>query len=103
MTDDTKIEKHIDECKRRIDTIMGYMASNSDANKSICDENISVLTLAIKTLEKQMPKKVYHFTEDDTFETSCCGIDVSNEDFKYCPECGQLLGEVEEVIEDDSK
>ena len=44
---------------------------------------------------------MYHFTDDDTFETSCCGIDVTNEDYKYCPECGQLLGEVEEVREHD--
>lgn len=56
---------------------------------------------AIQALERQIPKKVYHFIDDDTFETSCCGTDVTNEDYKYCPECGQLLGEVEEVREDD--
>lgn len=56
---------------------------------------------AIQALERQIPKKVYHFTDDDTFETSCCGTDVTNEDYKYCPECGQLLGEVEEVGEHD--
>lgn len=48
-------------------------------------------------LNKQIPKRVNHFLEDDTFETTCCGIDVTNEDYKYCPECGQLLGEVEEI------
>ena len=52
-------------------------------------------------INKQIPKKVYHFIDDDTFETSCCAIDVTNEDFKYCPECGQLLGEVEEIDEDE--
>lgn len=62
-----------------------------------------VYEVAVKALEKQIPKTVYHFTDDDTFETSCCGIDVSNEDFKYCPECGQLLGEVEEVEEHDGE
>ena len=60
---------------------------------------IEVKDMAIKALEKQVPKKVYHFTDDDTFETTCCGIDVTNEDFKYCPNCGQRLGEVEEVGE----
>lgn len=55
--------------------------------------------IAIEALKKQIPKKVYHFLEDDTFETTCCGIDVSNKDYKYCPECGCLLGEVEEVEE----
>ena len=43
--------------------------------------------------------KVYHFIDDDTFETTCCGTDVTNKDFKYCPNCGQKLGEVEEVGE----
>lgn len=54
------------------------------------------IELAIKALEKQIPKEIYHFY-DNTLETSCCGIDVTNEDFKYCPECGQLLGGVEEI------
>ena len=64
-------------------------------------EYIEFVGIAIQALERQIPKKVYHFTDDDTFETSCCGTDVTNEDYKYCPECGQLLGEVEEVIEHD--
>lgn len=57
--------------------------------------------IAIKALEKQVPKKVYHFIDDDTFETTCCGTDVTNEDFKYCPNCGSLLGEVEELKEEE--
>jgi hypothetical protein len=52
---------------------------------------------AIDALEKQEPKKVYHFLDDDTFETTCCGIDVTNKDYNYCPNCGCKLGEVEEV------
>lgn len=58
---------------------------------------IAVKDMAIRALEKQVPKKVYHFIDDDTFETFCCGTDVTNKDFKYCPNCGQKLGEVEEV------
>ena len=61
------------------------------------DECSCALQMAIQALERQIPKKVYHFADDDTFETSCCGTDATNEDYKYCPECGQLLGEVEEV------
>lgn len=53
--------------------------------------------------EKQIPKKVYHFIDDDTFETTCCGIDVTGKDYKYCPECGQLLGDVEEIRESDTE
>lgn len=64
---------------------------------------IEAKEVAIQALKRQIPKKVYHFIDDDTFETSCCGIDVTNEDYKYCPECGQLLGEVEEVREHDGE
>lgn len=60
-------------------------------------EWLEIQKMAVVALEKQIPKKVYHFLEDDTFETTCCGIDVTNKDYKYCPECGCLLGEVEEV------
>lgn len=60
-------------------------------------KHYEAMELAVEALEKQVPKKVYHFIDDDTFETSCCGTDVTNEDCKYCPECGQLLGEVEEI------
>lgn len=70
-------------------------------NSIFRDSTVNAIDTAIKALEKQIPKTVYHFVDDDTFETSCCGIDVSNEDFKYCPECGQLLGEVEEVREEN--
>ena len=59
-----------------------------------------VKDMAIKALEKQIPKEIYHF-DDNTLETSCCGIDVTNEDFKYCPECGQLLGGVEEIEDEE--
>jgi len=55
--------------------------------------------IAIYALEKQIPKKVCHFLDTDTFETTCCGIDVTNEDFDYCPNCGCLLVGVEEVEE----
>lgn len=65
------------------------------------DKKIDALIMAIESLEKQIPKTVYHFVDGDTFETGCCGIDVSNEDYKYCPECGQLLGKVEEVREEN--
>lgn len=58
---------------------------------------IDAKDMAIKSLKKQIPKKVYHFLDDDTFETTCCGMDVTNEDYNYCPNCGWLLGEVEEL------
>lgn len=65
--------------------------------KELYEHYVKSLEIAIKALEKQIAKEVYHFIDDNTLETSCCGIDVTNEDFKYCPECGQLLGGVEEI------
>ena len=62
-------------------------------------EYYEAMELAVKALEKQIPKTIYNFVDDDTFETSCCGIDITDEDYRYCPECGQLLGEIEEVEE----
>lgn len=54
---------------------------------------------AIQALKKQIPKEVNYFIDDDTFETTCCGTDVTNTDYTYCPNCGCLLGEVVEVKE----
>lgn len=78
-----------------IDTIKYASAFNSE-NSPLT----KALKMATDALEKQVPKGIYRF-EDDTFETSCCGLDVTNEDYKYCPECGQLLGEVEEIGENE--
>lgn len=66
-------------------------------------EKIEWNNTIITALKKQIPMKIYHFIDDDTFETTCCGIDVTGEDYKYCPECGQLLGEVEEIEEGEAE
>ncbi|MDF2510448.1 MAG: hypothetical protein K0S04_314 [Herbinix sp.] len=57
------------------------------------------LRKAIYAINKQVPKKVYHFLDADNFETTCCGIDITNTDYNFCPNCGCELGEVEEVEE----
>lgn len=67
--------------------------------KELYEHYVKSLEIAIHALEKHIPKKVYHFIDDDTFITTCCGIDVTNKDFKYCPGCGRLLGEVEDIGE----
>jgi len=41
---------------------------------------------------------VYH-TENDDFITHCCGTDITNTDYKYCPDCGSKLGEIIEISE----
>lgn len=90
MTEQEAIENFKEENK-----ILSQYAE-SKFQKEVFAKKIERNNMAIKALEKQIPKEIYHF-DDNTFETSCCGIDVTNEDFKYCPECGQLLGGVEEI------
>ena len=67
---------------------------NKIATINCDDEERKEIYLACR---KQIPKTVYNFVDYDEFETTCCGINISNQDYKYCPECGCLLGEVEEV------
>ena len=74
---------------------------NQSINKSSLSDRKEALYMAMRAIDKQIPKKVYHFIDDDTFETSCCGTNVTNKDYKYCPECGQFLGEIEEVMGDE--
>lgn len=55
----------------------------------------------VEVLKKQIPMTVYHFKDYDTFETSCCGFDVTNQEYNFCPNCGQQLGNVEEIWNTD--
>lgn len=64
---------------------------------SVTESEHESVRIAIQALEKQIPRRVNHFLEDDTFETTCCGTDVTNKYYNYCPECGQRLGEVQEI------
>ena len=82
------------EIQKAINHLTMLRRLDSGEKRSLYDD-------AISALEKQIPKKVYHFLEDDTFETTCCGYDVTNQDFNYCPNCGQSLGKIEEVEGED--
>ena len=84
--------------KQEIEKAIKSMRNLDDVISITASEHESV-RMAISALEKQIPKKVYHFLEDDTFETTCCGYDVTNQGFNYCPNCGQSLGKIEEVEE----
>lgn len=59
------------------------------------------LQMAIKALEKQIPKKpdlegdgyADGFLVYDTWICPCCGMhyEVDYDDYKHCPECGQAI------------
>ena len=112
MTENETIKKHIEECEHRIGNILGFMVSNSDADTSICEENITVLKTAIQALEeiqqyraigtieefkalkeKNTPMELAeHNFQDEVHHylcPSCRNIVSCNQN--YCEECGQAL------------
>ncbi|MBQ3513450.1 MAG: hypothetical protein IJA32_06585 [Lachnospiraceae bacterium] len=109
MTENEAIKKHIEECEQRIGNILGFMVSNSDADTSICEENITVLKTAIQALEeiqqyrelgaveefkalkeKNEPKKAIFDNKDELCICPCCGKTVG-EHQNYCWSCGQAF------------
>lgn len=46
------IERHIEECKHRIDVISDFMKTNCDADKDKCCENIAILYTAISAMQE---------------------------------------------------
>ena len=52
MTENDIIKNHIEDCEHRIGNILGFMESNSDADISSCEQNISVLKAVIVALEE---------------------------------------------------
>lgn len=121
MTENESIKKHNEECEHRIGNILGFMESNSDADTSSCEKNISVLKAVIIALEELLqyraigtveecrdavermkPKKPTYegdgYAPDGTFvwdEWLCpnCGnrYEVDCDDYVHCPNCGQAI------------
>lgn len=116
------INRHIEECKHRIDVITDFMEANRDADKDECLENIEIFKTAISAMqelltykelgtleevreavEKQRvkgPKNVktegYRYT--DTYRCPTCGGNFSGTGIvNYCYHCGQKLNWSEAV------
>lgn len=51
MTVQQAIEKHIEECRHRIDNIQSFMESNPDADIAECADNMESLRMAAVALE----------------------------------------------------
>ena len=65
------------------------------------EDNYEAITLAIKALEKQIPKKP-DFTEDKEFALCpCCNGNGLADKQKYCDNCGQRLDWSEESGENN--
>ena len=77
----------------------------TESEEDVCyvtDVNAPDLEMAIKALEKQIPKKLTYegdgYAPDGTFIWGewicpCCGrrYEVDYDDYDYCPDCGQKL------------
>lgn len=73
------LEKHIEECKHRIEIVKEYMLLHKDADVSYCMGNIKEWETVILALEKQIPKKAKEDTEESV---RYCKVHI-------CPSCGE--------------
>lgn len=101
LTKEQAIEKHIAECKHRIEVIDEYMGIPK-ADIESCYQNIFVFETVISTL-KEWQKLKERDTDmkvkrdgDDLSNCPCCGsynVYYCEEDKRYdfCPNCGQRL------------
>ncbi len=94
------IEKHIEECRHRINNIENFMASNSDADLAVCADNISTLRTVIDAMEKQIAVQHHHTRVDlinDLVRVSICpsclwqNYTYKNSYPRFCTNCGQKL------------
>lgn len=71
------IERHIEECKHRIDVITDFMKTNRDANKDKCLENIEIFKTAITAMQElQMYKDAkLCLIPEDVYAKQCDELD----------------------------
>lgn len=71
------IERHIEECKHRIDVITDFMKTNRDANKDKCLENIEIFKTAITAMQElQMYKNAkLCLIPEEVFTKQCEELD----------------------------
>lgn len=117
-------ERHIEECKHRIDVITDFMKENKDSNKDKCLENIETLKAAISAIQElQMYKDAkLCLIPEDVFSRQCeeldeykelgtleevrkaverqqakKAIDIRGDKLKFCtcPSCGRRITDIE--------
>ena len=90
------------EAIKNIKDILDECTESEEAVCYVTDVNAPDLKMAIKALEKQIPKKPTYegdgYAPDGTFIWGewicpCCGrrYEVDYDDYDYCPDCGQKL------------
>ena len=93
------IEKAIDQLEDLIKEAESHMTGNKIDDEIPIDDK-TALEIGIQALKKQMPKKVIWENGKNgkiyAFYWACCPncgdiCDEENEEFKFCPDCGQAL------------
>ena len=90
------------EAIKNIKDILDECTESEEAVCYVTDVNAPDLKMAIKALEKQIPKKPTYegdgYAPDGMFiwgewMCPCCGrrYEVDYDDYDYCPDCGQKL------------
>lgn len=108
MNEKTTIEKAIERLEDLIKEAESHMTGNKIDGEIPIDDK-TALEMAIQALEKQVPKKVIWENEKNgkvyLFSWAYCPncgsdmCDKHNEEFQFCPDCGQALDWSEEVEE----
>jgi len=95
----------MDELLKIMESMKGYVCDtlcrypNEAADREKLDEICEICEMNKYTsdiLNFERMTTVYH-TGDDTFITRCCETDITNTDYKYCPDCGRKLGVIIEI------
>ena len=90
------------EAIKNLKDILDECTESEEAVCYVTDVDAPALEMAIKALEKQIPKKLTYegdgYAPDGTFIWGewicpCCGrrYEVDYDDYDYCPDCGQKL------------
>ena len=90
------------EAIKNLKDILDECTESEEAVCYVTDVDAPALEMAIKALEKQIPKKLTYegdgYAPDGTFVWDewlcpCCGsrYEVDYDDYDYCPNCGQKI------------
>ena len=80
-----------------MEEIAGVEVCENCRNYDRCDHMLieENARYAIEALEKQIPKKPGRNIFDDDSMTCICGSDIDkNEEFRFCPWCGQRITDI---------
>ena len=88
MTEQELIERAIESAKCRIYRVRDNAKGRTTSHQRIAENQAELQKVTINALEKQIAKKLHNY-----YCPICRYYFEDGEPHKYCPECGQRLGE----------